>query len=179
MSFRAARRPQRGEVKAQEPSVFSSAGSIASRSSDRAVSQLSQLLTAGMWPPAPRGQRRATRNLFQEEKWLRLQRSSATTMCSPNSQFFRRRPPLHRSSPGIEVEVACPTARGALSVLRHLVGKKPIVRMTVFIAGKLLLYRVISFLITPNGLFTQREIGNLRDDDLSKSLESSPDVVEV
>ena len=35
------------------------------------------------------------------------------------------------------------------------------------------------FFITPKGLFTQKEIDNLQDDDLSKSFESSPDVVEV
>ena len=35
------------------------------------------------------------------------------------------------------------------------------------------------FFITPNGLFTQKEIDNFRDDDPSKSREPSPDVVQV
>ena len=35
------------------------------------------------------------------------------------------------------------------------------------------------FFITPKGLFTQKEIDNLQDDVLSKSLESSPDIDEV
>ena len=35
------------------------------------------------------------------------------------------------------------------------------------------------FFMTPNGLFTQKEIDNTRDDDLSKGLESSPDGVKV
>ena len=99
-------------------------------------------------------------------------------MCSPKSLFLRRRRPLHRSSPSIEMELACPTARGAASVPRHLVGKKIILRMTMFMVAKLLLYRSIPASLRP-GLFTQKEIDNLRDDDLSKSLASSPKVVEV
>ena len=127
----------------------------------------------------PRGWRRATRNLFQGEKSLSLQGSSATTMCSPNFQFLRRRPPLHRSSPSIEMEVTCPTARGAVSVSRHLVGKKLILRTTAFMAGKLLLYRSVTSSLRPKVSSRRKKIVNLRDDDLSKSLASSQDVVQV
>ena len=77
------------------------------------------------------------------------------------------------------MEVTCPTARGAVSVSRHLGREEAHSAHDRAHGRKVAVVSLDYFFITPNGLFTQKEIDNLRDDDLSKRLESSPDIVEV